>query len=392
MRSLVTLPPALERTPTAVRSTTSVVDGDDLWFEVDAEHGVLVGDRADHVAVALLMPAMRSGRDLHVGGIVTDVLLHQLNDDAQALVRWIDAGCRRVRVSADAAEPARPAPSGVAAGFSGGVDSFAVLTEYTLAADVPEALRITHLLNNNVGAHGSGGRALWQRRCEGVRRVASDVGLPLVMVDSNLEAHYPRIGFMQSVTFRNASVAHFLSGGIGRLHYAAGFQYAHVGVLRSGDISALDPITLPLLSTPGLILASAGAGSSRVAKTLALVGRPEARFLDVCIDTDPTRTVNCSHCWKCMRTMLTLEIAGHLEEFCPQPFELEPYLARREDYIVELLASESPLSREVVDFAAERGWSWSRRTRARAGVRRVREASVRGARDWRHRLRRARTA
>jgi hypothetical protein len=392
MRSLVTLPPTLERTATAVRITTAVADGDDLWFEVDAEHGALVSDRADHVAVALLIPAMRSGRDLHVGGIVTDVLLHQLNDDVQALVQWTHPGYRRVRVSADAAEPARAAPSGVAAGFSGGVDSFAMLNEYSGAADVPDALRLTHLFNNNVGAHGSGGRSLWQRRCEGVRQVASAVGLPLVMVDSNLEAHYPRIGFMQSVTFRNASVAHLLSGGIGRLHYAAGFRYEDVGILRNGDISAVDPITLPLLSTPGLVLASASAGSSRVSKTLALVGRPEARFLDGCIDTDPTRSVNCSHCWKCMRTMLTLEIAGHLGEFCPTPFALDPYLARRGDYIVELLASESPLSREVVAFAAERGWSWGARTQVRAGLRRVREAIHRGARDARDRLRRASNA
>jgi hypothetical protein len=83
-----------------------------------------------------------------------------------------------------------------------------------------------------------------------------------------------------------------------------------------------------------------------------------------------------------MRTMLTLEIAGHLDEFCPVPFLLEPYLARRDDYLVEILASSSPLSREVVEFAADRDWKWSPRTRARAQIRRTRLAAQSRARAW----------
>ena len=44
-------------------------------------------ERADHVAVALLLPAMRHARDLRIGGVVTDSLLHRLNHDLQSLVR-----------------------------------------------------------------------------------------------------------------------------------------------------------------------------------------------------------------------------------------------------------------------------------------------------------------
>ena len=102
-------------------------------------------------------------------------------------------------------------------------------------------------------------------------------------------------------------------------------------------MSPMDPALLPLLSTSALTLSTAGSGRSRVDKTLALVGRPEARHLDVCIDPNPTRTLNCSHCSKCMRTMLTLEIAGQLDEFCPEPFQRGPYLAHRADFLVELL-------------------------------------------------------
>ncbi len=73
-----------------------------------------------------------------------------------------------------------------------------------------------------------------------------------------------------------------------------------------------------------------------------------------------------------MRTMLTLEIAGLLDELIPQPFRLEPYLERRDDYMIDVLASDSPLDAEVVEFAAKTGWSGGAKRAARhqSGARR----------------------
>lgn len=353
-----------------------------LWFEWDHDDASMRSDRADWVAVALLMPAMRAGRDLHIGGVVTDVLLHQMNGDLQALLGWLHPGCSRIRVSADDAQPARAMPAAVAMGFSGGVDSFDALREYFLEPDVPEGLRVTHLLNNNVGAHGADGGALWDTRRAGLTPVAERLGLPFLAIDSNLDAHYPRIGFLQSATMRNAAVAHLLGGGIGRWHYASSNTFKDLRVQPGGAMSLMDPALLPLLSTSALTLSPAGSGRSRVDKTLALVGRPEARHLDVCIDPDPTRTLNCSRCAKCMRTMLTLEIAGHLDEFCPEPFVRGPYLAHRADFLVEVLCSDSMLAGEVRALAAARGWRWSLRTRGRAAARRIRDGLLRRARRW----------
>jgi hypothetical protein len=389
---MVTLPPRVDESERKVRVTAQLADGEALWFEVDADHRALLGDRADHVALALLMPAMRAGRPLHIGGVVTDVLLHQLNHDVQALLASINHEMKRVWVTADVLAPPAPAAAGVATGFSGGVDSFAVLSEFLLDEDVPQSVRITHLLNNNVGAHGPDGSALWHRRSDRLRAFAREVDLPFVMVDSNLDAHYPLIGFSNSVTMRNAAVAHLLGGGIGRLHYASSNAYKDVRVRRTGDIALVDTLALPVLSTPSVMLTSSGSGLTRVDKTLALIGRPEARHLDVCISSEVSGPVNCSRCWKCVRTMLTLEIAGHLEEFCPEPFLMEPYLARRDGYMVELLSADSALAGEVIDFAAERGWRWSSRTRTDAAVMRARHVALREARALRNRLRPRRPA
>lgn len=348
--------------------TRVVVDlpAGELWFEVDAEHEHLLSHRADHVAVSLIMPAMQAGSNVHVGGVVTDELLHHLNGDFQAVIRLLHPTYGQIEVSADEVAPADSRKAGVATGFSAGVDSFAVLAEHFHDESVPDSLRVTHLLNNNVGSHGMGGEALWKKRLIGVHHVAAEIGLPLVAVNSNLDEHYPWTGFVESHTARNAAVAHLLGGGIGRLLYASAVHYREVHAYPGAGIAYVDPITLPLLSTSSLALTSAGSAQTRVDKTLAIIDTPQVKLLDVCIDFDASREGNCSRCWKCLRTMFTLEVAGRLDDFCPTPFSKGPYLAERAAFRRELLATNDPLVREVAEFAKDRGWTWSAQERALA--------------------------
>lgn len=371
-----------------VRVVAEVEDAPALWFSVPPEAEALLGARADHVAVALLLPAMRYGRDLRIGGVVTDSLLHRLNHDLQSLVRDIHPGYRRIVVSADETAPAGPAPSGVATGFSGGVDSFATLTEYAHSAAVPDSLRVTHLLSNNVGAHGDGGRELWRRRFEGLHPVARDLGLPFIPVDSNIEEHYPRMGFQETVVLRNAAVVHLLGGGIGRSYHASEGPFRSIRIPPPhGDIGLAGGLILPLLSTTALTMESTSSGSSRIERTLALVGAPYARYLDVCIDTDPERVGNCSACWKCMRTMLTLEIASRLDDFVPAVFTRTPYEQRRSAYYAQIMSSIEPNDIEVVEFGDRHGWPWGAAPRARALQLRVQRGVRERARAVRNRLR-----
>jgi hypothetical protein len=368
-----------------VRVIAATRHGVPLWFSVGRQYAELLSVRADHIAVGLLLPAMRYGRDLHVGGTVTGGLLHRLNHEVQSLVKQVHPTYSRITVTADDEAPALPRAAGVATGFSGGIDSMAVVSEYALEPEVPDDLRITHLLSNNVGAHGTGGQALWQARFQALLPVAMELQLPFILVDSNLEDHYPRMGFLETVTFRNAAVAHLLAGGIGRLHYASSGSYHWVRMPMNGVVSRVDTMSLPLLSTSGLDLDCANPDLSRVHKTLALAHNPYYRYLDVCIDADPTREGNCSKCWKCMRTMFTLELAGMLDRFTPVPFRREPYEAARSTYLAHVLASDEPLDREVVEFANEQGWRWGAPVRTQGLIERTRRHSLSGLRRA-HRL------
>ncbi|GAA3930576.1 hypothetical protein [Microbacterium soli] len=380
--AMITAPPRWERADGHITISSAVSDRAPLWFSVQEEFSDLLSDRADHVLISLLMPAMKEGRDLHIGGTVTDALLHNANTDLQALLRMENPEFHAIRVTADSVAAPTPRALGVATGFSGGVDSFSTLVEYFWSVDAPRSLRVTHLLNNNVGAHGhsEAATALWRARRAPLERIAVEIGLPFVAVDSNLDEHYPRIGFVESVTMRNAAVPHLLGAGIGHLHFASSLPFSHVHVTGTGDISLLDTMLVPMLSTAGVTITSANSGQTRVQKTLSLIDVPEARHLDVCIDGDPTRTRNCSACPKCMRTMLTLEVGGYLEKFCPDTFSYDRYSRRRNDFVAEVLTSDDPFHQEIREYAAEVGWQWSTADRVRAVRTALKQRILRAAR------------
>lgn len=85
-----------------------------------------------------------------------------------------------------------------------------------------------------------------------------------------------------------------------------------------------------------------------------------------------------------MRAMLTLEIAGRLDEFIPHVFVREPYEQRRREYYAELMASTEPNDIEVVDFGDATHWKWGARARLEGAVRRALDSGtdlLRRARD-----------
>ena len=77
--------------------------------------------------------------------------------------------------------------------------------------------------------------------------------------------------------------------------------------------------------------------------------RPSYRYLDICVHAIDSAE-NCSTCWKCARTLLTLEILGQRSLY-DQAFDLSKFDAIKPHYIQTLLRSEKPLEKEVVELA-----------------------------------------
>jgi len=323
-----------------------------LWYRLSEEYADLVSDRSDAPLVALLIPAMLRGEDIHLEGTISEKLFYNLSGPFQKVLKLIIPSLHFITIIPSEVQPALSRGEGVATGFSAGIDSFCVLADHHYA-DVPKGFKITHLFFNNVGSHGpgeNGNRRLFQKRYARIRPTTEKIGLPFIAIDTNMDSFYQGLDFQLTHTLRNASVALLLQRGIKRFLYASAYHYPNVFIGPSYEMAYSDTITLPLLSTETLDLISAGSEYTRVEKTLKVAKIADSyQTLDVCTEEDARTKINCSTCFKCKRTMLTLEIVGELDQY-RDVFDLDTYWRIRELYIAEVLCSKDPLLREIASF------------------------------------------
>src|SRR5690606_24995940 len=167
--------------------------------------------------------------DLVFEGRVTDELAFR-HDELQALYAECGNGApRQVRFSSTV--PSGPRGDAVAAGFSGGIDSWAMVAEY-FSESTPHELRLTHLLFNNVGSHAGGAETLWRERYDRLVPITEALGLPFLPVNSNL-AELPGADDYQMVnTGANAAVGHLLAGDLGTWIFAPADEHRRIGASR----------------------------------------------------------------------------------------------------------------------------------------------------------------
>ena len=332
-----------------------------LVFEIDEAFADFVDDSCDAAVVALLVPAMAAGKEIEVTGTMSPRLHFDLHNTSIPVIERLlpFIGPTRVRARAWTEEHA-PRGDAVLTGLSCGVDSFAAIRDLR-DERLPVHDRVTHFVFNHIGSHGYGGdlEGRVARRWQWVKETADAYGVPVIRVAGNLPDFYPPehdspLNFMATLTVRNASVALLLQARARRLLMASSNTWTYVRVAPSESMTDVDTVLLPALGTERVHLQSIGNSQSRVEKTRRISADPVVQtHLDVCIMEGGA---NCSRCSKCLRTILTLELLGRLEEFA-SVFDLEEYERHRGRYVAETLAStEREFQPEIRDLMSEVGY------------------------------------
>ena len=315
----------------------------DLWFDVDSGHEPFLTRTCDAAVASLLPAAMAAGRDLLVQGPSSGRLLWNLRNTVIPVLQRQHPFLRPVRVIAEGGGThGAPAGSAVLTGFSCGVDSFSALQDHLIAAGLPDADRVTHLLFSHVGHHGYGEDvdARAEHRWNLIHSASRDVDLPLVRVRSNTPQFYSsrynaRLNWAATLTVRNAAVPLLLQNGVRRFLQASSHDWRDIRVQEDKDITKADPILLPVLGTERTELCAVGTEYTRVEKTRRISSFPLARqHLDVCIMEGG---INCSKCEKCLRTLVTLDLLGVLEPFAGR-FDLAIYRRHKVSFLAKVLA------------------------------------------------------
>lgn len=327
---------------------------EDLWFEVGEEYGQYLCDEVcDAFVVAMLIPAVQTQQDIECD-CISEKLLYNLDKIVSYLLQtaW---NCKRIKIKANKIVCSNYHGSGVGTGCSLGIDSFASVFAHS-DKYCTTSYCLTHLTNFNVGAFGSKdpvlARESWRNDLKKVKLFAEEYGLPLVTVDSNLGTTNNNLGFDAVFLFRNAAAVLSLQKLFGRYFIASG-RTAKTIKLSKGDVSCYESLLVPLFSTESCDLILSEGDMTRVDKTKFVCETPYVKkHLYVCwkeifknewpnywkdIKDYAEKYRNCTRCNKCMRTCLTLDLLGCLDDY-KDIFDLPQYYKTRDGYIKKVLA------------------------------------------------------
>ena len=185
--------------------------------------------------------------------------------------------------------------------------------------------------------------------------------------------------YVKTHSLRSTGAALLMEEDIDYYLYASAYPYQDIKIAAGKAIAVMDPILLPMVSSASTTIISAGAGLSRLEKTKVVSTISGAySYLDVCVAPARKRMQdafhNCSQCWKCDRTMLTLDVLGTLDKF-HEAFDLKLYRRDKKKKIrmTLLCAYEGDaLDRELVEAALSAGWKlpqkWSVILRKKVGM------------------------
>jgi hypothetical protein len=177
----------------------------------------------------------------------------------------------------------------------------------------------------------------------------------VVKVDSNI-TNVLKMDFILTSTTRNISAVLQLQKLCRRVYFASGYRYQDCHSNAAETQAYSDPVAVHLLSTENLDCISAGCEYSRVEKTIKVADFDLARrYLNVC-GSDNGEGTNCSRCFKCRRTLVTLDILGKLELFAGV-FDLNHYRRHRSAYMMaQLTNGDHPYLEEMLAYARTVGF------------------------------------
>lgn len=258
-----------------------------------------------------------------------------------------------------------PEASAIGTAMSFGVDSF-----FSYIKGRESINKINYLTLFNAGAFGQyGGEkalGLFEAMKLKVIDFASQNKLGFVWVNTNLNEVF-KMPFVQTHTFRNFACVLVFQKLFKGYYYASGINIKNFK-LNKLDPAYYDLINVKALAANSLELHISGLTENRIEKTRAISDNEVTfRNLNVCLITPDNKNLNsenkspnCSKCFKCARTMVTLDILGKLDNFS-NVFDLKVFNKNKFKYLAELkykqYRSNDVLAKEIFNEAKTKGYN-----------------------------------
>ena len=300
------------------------VGWDNVYFKVDSAYNGYVCEDASPFATALLLPSMKQGEDLVIEGAISKQLWAGMHTVMEEVLRW-GIGLKPINIKAEELIVDTHEPTGVASFFSGGVDSFYTYLKHRHSPDPAQRIDSLLFINNSFDIDPRN-TELWDLTLRNLRAIADQEHINLVVavsnVNSQLLANILPWDYIHGACL--AAMGQFLRKGFRKIYIPS--THSVEEQIPWGSNLALDENW----STETLTFEHDGSETTRANKIISYVARsPLAlKYLRVCYKNSKD-AYNCGKCDKCMRTMVSLYIAGALERAETLPHKIDTDLLAR---------------------------------------------------------------
>ncbi len=325
-------------------------DNAGLWFAVPIEYkDYLCVERGDAFVVAMLWYAMVTESDIECEAPVSEKLAFGIKHYlVPALMKEEKGYKRHISLICDTTDIPVANKSAVGTGMSCGVDSIYTLDVFS-RPDIPEKFRLTHLTYFNMGAIFHPNRATKKvysmkefyditdkmslEKLQNAQAVANMSNLPLLYVKSNLDSDYYRGAYGDTGVYRNCACVLATAGLFSVYYCSSGGSNAFDLSLDIGS-EYYEGLLCDVFTTESLTFILSDYDTRLEKMQVIQYNKAAQQFLDVCFCFN-----SCGECSKCLRTLVTLDIMGSLDQF-KSVFNIDKYKKNRVNVFVWLLKTK----------------------------------------------------
>jgi len=323
-----------------------------LWYKIPEKFKeYIVTENLDAFLIGILFLGLKTGQDIKLEGPVSARLYYTLNHYLIPVLCLANPKWKKIKLFEDGLNDTDLNIAKVAGtGLSCGVDSLA--TYYDHIND-EGAYKIKYFTYFNVGSHGDLGgefsRNIYLKRLKKIKGFGAKVNKEVIEIDSNL-SEILLLNFQETHTLRSISCVLLLQKLFKTFYYASSVKFDNFK-LDKIRIAEYDLLTLQMLSTESVQFFSSATQFSRTEKIEIIAKQPDTYpFLDVCVNPELAEdTINCSECHKCVRTILTLDALGYLENFS-RVFDIVKFSDAKNKHLGQLLfkRNKETLDQELI--------------------------------------------
>lgn len=276
-----------------------------------------VHEDASPFAAALLLPSMKRGEDLIIEGSVSERLYKGMHAVMHEVLDW-NIGLKPIKIEAGALAADALQPPRTASFFSGGVDSFYTYLKHNTGPE--QADRVDSFILVKGFDIEPRNTSLWDATLKNISAITAAERIELVAVQTNIQ------GLVEPILSWDylhggclAAVGLFLRRAFRQIYIPASFSLEEQQPW--GSCLALDGHW----STESTTFVHDGVEATRLEKVIRQIAQSPLALehLRVCYE-NVRGSYNCGQCDKCLRTMISLYIAGALEKSRTFPHGIDP--------------------------------------------------------------------